>query len=72
MARRPFIKGDALLDYWQRFLAGGKDTRWPEIWLFVVLEYWLETQGYVLEDLGPAKTPADIESVERRRRRGIR
>jgi len=45
MARRPFIKGDALLDYWQRFLAGGKDTRWPEIWLFVVLEYWLEKNG---------------------------
>jgi len=39
---------------------------WP------ILEYWLETQGYVLEDLGPARTPADIELDERRRRRGIR
>ncbi len=39
---------------------------WP------ILEYWLETQGYVLEELGPARTPADIESAERRRRRGIR
>lgn len=42
MAQRPFIKGDALLAYWQRFLAGDNNTRWAEIWLFVVLEYWLE------------------------------
>ncbi len=42
MASRPFINGGALTAYWQRFLAGDKDTRWAEIWLFVVLEYWLE------------------------------
>jgi asparagine synthase (glutamine-hydrolysing) len=42
MASRNFINGDALLTYWQRFLSGDKDTRWAEIWLFVVLEYWLE------------------------------
>jgi hypothetical protein len=23
-------------------LRGSKQTRWPEIWLFVVLDYWLE------------------------------
>ena len=42
MARRSFIKGDALLEYWRRFLAGDKRVRWTEIWLFVVLEYWLK------------------------------
>ena len=39
---------------------------WP------ILEYWLETQGYVLEDAGSARTPSEIEFVERRRRRSIR
>jgi asparagine synthase (glutamine-hydrolysing) len=42
MARRPFIKEEALLSYWQRFLSGDETVRWPEVWLFVVLEYWLE------------------------------
>jgi asparagine synthase (glutamine-hydrolysing) len=42
MAERPFIKRQALLSYWRRFLAGDKSTRWSEIWLFIVLEYWLE------------------------------
>jgi asparagine synthase (glutamine-hydrolysing) len=42
---RPFIKGGTLLSYWNRFLAGDKRVRWSEIWLFVVLEYWLEKNG---------------------------
>ncbi len=42
MAARPFINGEGLLRYWQAFLDGDKGIRWPEIWLFVVLEYWLE------------------------------
>jgi asparagine synthase (glutamine-hydrolysing) len=45
IAQRPFIKGDKLLNYWSRFLAGDKNVRWSEIWLFVVLEYWLEKNG---------------------------
>jgi asparagine synthase (glutamine-hydrolysing) len=45
MAGRPFINGGALLAYWQRFLANDKNTRWAEIWLFVVLEYWMEKNG---------------------------
>ena len=47
MAGRPFIKGQALLDYWHRFLSGDKNTRWSEIWLFIVLEYWLEKNEVV-------------------------
>ncbi|HLZ86212.1 MAG TPA: asparagine synthase-related protein, partial [Puia sp.] len=42
MAQRPFVRGKCLLDYWQRFLAGDKSIRWAELWLFVVLEYWME------------------------------
>ena len=45
MARRPFINGTELVDYWKKFLAGDKNTRWAEVWLFVVLEYWLEKNG---------------------------
>ncbi|WP_431212333.1 hypothetical protein ACQ86N_42545 [Puia sp. P3] len=45
MADRSFINGGALLAYWQRFLKGDENTRWSEIWLFVVLEYWLEKNG---------------------------
>jgi len=42
MAARPFVDGPALLAYWQRFLNNDSSVRWSEIWLFVVLEYWLE------------------------------
>ena len=42
ISQRSFIHGPALMDYWRRFLAGDKNIRWGEIWLFVVLEYWLE------------------------------
>lgn len=45
MAQRPFIHGKELLNYWDRFLKGDRNTRWSEIWLFVVLEYWLEKNG---------------------------
>jgi asparagine synthase (glutamine-hydrolysing) len=45
MADRPFINGDRLISYWGRFLAGDKHVRWSEIWLFVVLEYWMEKNG---------------------------
>ena len=45
MAERPFIKSDALLGQWKRFLAGDKNIRWAELWLFIVLEYWLEKNG---------------------------
>jgi asparagine synthase (glutamine-hydrolysing) len=45
MADRSFVNGQALISYWRRFLAGDKDIRWAEIWLFVVLEYWLEKNG---------------------------
>jgi asparagine synthase (glutamine-hydrolysing) len=44
-ARRPFIDGTRLTAYWRKFLAGDSTVRWGEIWLFVVLEYWLDKNG---------------------------
>ncbi len=45
MCQRYFIQGKKLAAYWQAFLKGDDDIRWMEIWLFVVLEYWLEKNG---------------------------
>ncbi len=45
MADRPFVHGQQLTTAWRRFLAGDDDVRWPEIWLFVVLDYWLLKNG---------------------------
>jgi asparagine synthase (glutamine-hydrolysing) len=47
ISQRSFVNGPALTKYWNRFLAGDKNVRWGEIWLFVVLEYWLEKNEVV-------------------------
>jgi asparagine synthase (glutamine-hydrolysing) len=45
IAQRDFIQGDALKIFWNRFLSGDPNIRWQEIWLFVVLNYWMEKNG---------------------------
>ncbi len=45
MAEREFIRGVPLKESWKRFLAGDPDIRWQQIWLFVVLDYWMEKNG---------------------------
>ena len=42
ICKRDFIHGVSLKKYWQAFLKGDRSIRWAEIWLFVVLEFWLE------------------------------
>lgn len=42
ISQRDFIKGDALMELWEQFLKGNKQVRWLDLWLFVVLEHWLE------------------------------
>jgi asparagine synthase (glutamine-hydrolysing) len=42
MSQRPFVNGDALMAYWRRFLQEDNSVRWSELWLFIVLECWLE------------------------------
>lgn len=45
IAQRDFINGKNLLAYWQRFLNNDATVRWMELWLFVILEYWMEKNG---------------------------
>ena len=42
IGQRDFINQDALESKWNSFLAGNPNERFLELWLFVVLEYWLE------------------------------
>ena len=45
MAERDFIHAEHLLRFWKKFLNNDPQIRWMDIWLFVVLEYWLEKNG---------------------------
>jgi asparagine synthase (glutamine-hydrolysing) len=45
MGERAFMHGDKLWQCWQSFLNGDPGIRWMEIWLFVVLECWMEKNG---------------------------
>ena len=42
ICERNFINADQLTKKWNQFLKGDKEIRWMELWLFVILEYWLE------------------------------
>jgi asparagine synthase (glutamine-hydrolysing) len=42
LSQRDFIHGKELQAYWKRFLKGDPAVRWTEIWMFIVLGYWLE------------------------------
>ncbi len=46
LAERDFIDGRRLKQMWFDFLNGSKKVRWMDIWLFVVLAYWLEKNGF--------------------------
>jgi asparagine synthase (glutamine-hydrolysing) len=45
MAQRDFINGENLLAHWKRFLQNDAAVRWTEIWVFVILEYWIQKNG---------------------------
>jgi asparagine synthase (glutamine-hydrolysing) len=42
LSEREFINATSLKLHWNRFLAGDKGIRWTELWLFIVLSYWME------------------------------
>lgn len=42
LCERSFINGNNLQQYWKRFLDNDPAVRWMDVWLFIVLEYWLE------------------------------
>jgi asparagine synthase (glutamine-hydrolysing) len=46
IAHRDFIHGVNLKNTWNRFLGGDPDIRWQEMWLFVVLDYWMGKNGF--------------------------
>ena len=41
LSERDFINPAAIKHLWKSFLSNDKNVRWMEIWLLVVLEYWL-------------------------------
>ncbi|HYE53308.1 MAG TPA: asparagine synthase (glutamine-hydrolyzing) [Chitinophagaceae bacterium] len=42
LAQRDFITGAQVMERWKRFLQGDESVRWMEVWLLVILQYWLE------------------------------
>jgi asparagine synthase (glutamine-hydrolysing) len=47
LSERDFIKGKALVQYWNKFLKHDPSVRWMELWQFVVLGKWLEKNNIV-------------------------
>jgi len=45
ISQQPFINGGALLQRWEQFKKNDPSIRWMEIWLFVILQYWMERNG---------------------------
>lgn len=42
LCERSFIRPDMLRSWWNRFLKGDPGIRWMEIWIFIIIDYWLE------------------------------
>lgn len=42
ISKRDFVNGKELMKCWNQFLKGDPSVRWMEIWLFVILERWLQ------------------------------
>lgn len=45
LGERHFINSKNLQQYWKSFLNNDPRIRWMDVWLFVVLEFWLEKNG---------------------------
>lgn len=45
LGQRSFINSRSLDQYWKRFLSNDVSVRWSELWMFVVLEHWMEKNG---------------------------
>jgi asparagine synthase (glutamine-hydrolysing) len=42
LAARNYFSGEALIAYWNNYLQEKQNIRWTDIWIFIVLEHWLE------------------------------
>jgi asparagine synthase (glutamine-hydrolysing) len=47
LAQRGYFSEKELLQYWNNYLCGRSNIRWADIWIFIVLENWLEKHGIV-------------------------
>jgi asparagine synthase (glutamine-hydrolysing) len=45
LAARDYFSEPALLKYWNDYLHNRLNIRWADIWIFIVLEHWLEKNG---------------------------
>jgi asparagine synthase (glutamine-hydrolysing) len=45
LAAREYFDGRGLLRYWDDYLHGRGKIRWADVWIFIVLENWLERNG---------------------------
>jgi asparagine synthase (glutamine-hydrolysing) len=45
LAARGLFSEPALLGYWKDFLNGTANIRWADVWIFIVLEHWLQKNG---------------------------
>jgi asparagine synthase (glutamine-hydrolysing) len=45
LAEREYFSEKELLEYWDNYLHGRGNIRWADIWIFIVLENWLEKNG---------------------------
>jgi asparagine synthase (glutamine-hydrolysing) len=45
LAGRGIFREKALLNYWDNYLQGKHNIRWADVWVFIVLEHWLEKNG---------------------------
>lgn len=45
LAERDYFDGKELLNYWNGYLQDKSNIRWADIWIFIVLENWLEENG---------------------------
>lgn len=45
LGEREYVNSNYLKEYWKQFKKGNPSVRWSDIWLLVVLEYWLEKNG---------------------------
>lgn len=46
ISQRDIFDKNAIFDLWNNFQKGDPSVKWIEIWLLVVLEYWLEKNGF--------------------------
>jgi asparagine synthase (glutamine-hydrolysing) len=45
LAGRSLFNGKAVHEFWENYLNKKANIRWADIWILIVLENWLQTNG---------------------------